>query len=90
MTIKKISRKKKANFNEAEQDLLTDSFIKSGGKTTQESNRISDENIMDLKFTLRIPSATIQKIDSQRKQRIGNLSKNSWILEAIEEKLNSK
>lgn len=90
MTIKKISRKKKEECTEANQDLLTDAFIKSGGKTSQESEKNSDTNTLDFRLTLRIPAKMIKKIDDTRKNRVGVFSRNSWILEAIEEKLNSK
>ena len=91
MNIKKITRKKKDPAVKTSQELLTDAFIKSGGKTTQESESYnSDENALDSRFTLRISSKIIQKIDGQRKKRVGVFSRNSWILEAIEEKLKSK
>lgn len=90
MTIKKISRKKKEKPNETDRDFLTDAFIKSGGKTTKESEKNPDTNMLDFRLTLRIESKMIQKIDHQRKKRVGVFSRNSWILEAIEEKLNSE
>ena len=89
MIVKKISRKKKEKPSEENQEILTDTFIKSGGKTTQESNK-SNDNTLDFRFTLRVSSKIIQKIDGQRKNRAGVFSRNSWILEAIEEKLKSK
>lgn len=84
MTIKRLEKKK----NKKEDETLTDSFINSGGKTTQES--IGSLEQLDSRFTLRIPSMMLQKIDKQRKKKVGKFSRNNWILEAIEEKLMSK
>ncbi len=38
----------------------------------------------DHRLTLRIPKSLIAKIDIARKQRIGKISRNLWILETIE------
>ena len=89
MTIKKLSIKEKKGSNEEEKDLLTESFISSGGKTTDEYEEKKKKNDLDSRFTLRIPSHLIEKIDTYRRNRVGIFSRNSWILEAIEEKLNS-
>lgn len=84
MTIKRLEKKKPKKENAS----LTDSFINSGGKTTQES--IQNLEQLDSRFTLRIPSMMLQQIDKQRKKKVGKFSRNNWILEAIEEKLMSK
>jgi predicted DNA binding CopG/RHH family protein len=84
MIIKRLEKKKTKKENES----LTDSFINSGGQTTQES--IKNLEQLDSRFTLRIPSMMLQQIDKQRKKKVGKFSRNNWILEAIEEKLMSK
>lgn len=40
------------------------------------------------RLNLRLPQETVEAIDSARARRIGNVSRNTWITEAIEEKLN--
>jgi hypothetical protein len=63
-----------------------DVIINKGGKTTADIVNLppTDEEI---RFTLRIPDKLIKKIDSDREGRVGNVSRNQWILEAIAEKL---
>lgn len=86
MTVKKLSKKKEEkqksqNFSNS----AIDQFIGGGGKTTAESSEI--EKTKETRFTLRIPSDFIEKIDLKRKQEVGNQSRNTWILQAIAEKL---
>jgi len=38
----------------------------------------------DHRLTLRIPKYLMEKIDIKRKQRVGKISRNLWILELIE------
>lgn len=38
----------------------------------------------EVRFTLRIPKKLIDKVDAGRKKRVGNVSRNQWILEVIE------
>lgn len=73
MTVKR-KEEKKASFSDI------DFIIAKGGKTVSES--IDEEK--ELKFTLRIPSSVIFQIDASCKNRIGNVSRNTWILEAIQ------
>ncbi|MCB9093243.1 MAG: hypothetical protein H6620_11855 [Halobacteriovoraceae bacterium] len=87
MTIKRLEKKKDRKTKKEDQN-LTDSFISSGGKTMQES--LKNLKASDFRFTLRIPNTIVQQIDGNRKKKIGNFSRNNWILEAIEEKLRSK
>jgi len=64
-----------------------DTIINKGGKTTAdvEHQPKTDEEI---RFTLRIPQKMIEKIDKDRSIRVGNVSRNQWILEAVAEKFN--
>lgn len=93
MTIKKKIDKKDKETKSI--DDLTDEFIKSGGNTPSEigpnvSN--SGTEILEelIRFTLRIPKEMVNEIDTHRKKRIGNVSRNNWILEAIAEKAKSE
>jgi len=43
------------------------------------------ENDDDHRLTLRIPKSLMAKIDIKRKQRIGKISRNLWILETLNE-----
>jgi hypothetical protein len=76
--------KRKASRTEKPRSQDIESIINRGGKTTVESNAISDDEI---RFTLRIPSKMTAKIDKDRKNMIGSVSRNQWILEAIDKQL---
>lgn len=43
------------------------------------------ESQEDHRLTLRIPKSLMAKIDIKRKQRIGKISRNLWILETLDE-----
>ena len=38
-------------------------------------------------FNLRVPNDLVEKVDALRKARTGKISRNTWILEAIEDKI---
>ena len=38
----------------------------------------------DHRLTLRIPKWLLEKVDEKRKERVGSISRNLWILELIE------
>jgi hypothetical protein len=38
-------------------------------------------------FNLRVPERLVEQVDALRKKRIGKISRNTWILEAIEDKV---
>jgi hypothetical protein len=38
-------------------------------------------------FNLRVPERMVEQVDALRKKRTGKISRNTWILEAIEDKL---
>lgn len=98
MTIKKKVEK---FFQAQEQDSIKEgsdekaaTFIKSGGKASNEDSQLLSSGVDLLKeltrFTLRIPKEMVDEIDKQRKNRVGSVSRNNWILEAIAEKIKSK
>ena len=61
-----------------------DAVINRGGSSagSQEENQ-EKERI----FNLRVPESLVEKVDTLRKQRTGKISRNTWILEAIEDKI---
>jgi predicted HicB family RNase H-like nuclease len=76
--------KRKAIKSVKSNEQSVDDIINRGGKTTVETEAVVDDEI---RFTLRIPRTLIQSIDKNRKERVGNVSRNQWILEAISEYL---
>jgi len=78
--------KKKASKSQPSIQYDIDDIINRGGKTTADSKPKSTEED-EIRFTLRIPEKIIKKLDADRESRIGNVSRNQWILEAIAEKL---
>lgn len=56
-------------------------FISKGGSLT---NSIIEKEDALHRLTLRIPKKLLEKIDIKRKNRIGSISRNLWILETIE------
>jgi predicted HicB family RNase H-like nuclease len=61
-----------------------DAVINRGGTSSasQEENQ-EKERI----FNMRVPESLIAKVDALRKRRTGKISRNTWILEAIEDKV---
>ena len=61
-----------------------DAVINRGGSSaaSQEENQ-EKERI----FNLRVPESLVAKVDALRKRRTGKISRNTWILEAIEDKI---
>jgi hypothetical protein len=55
-------------------------FISEGGTIPAKS--VAEEG--DHRLTLRIPKWLLDKIDDKRKERVGSISRNLWILEQIE------
>jgi hypothetical protein len=45
------------------------------------------EELEEVRFTLRAPRFLFSRIDGSRRNRPGHVSRNTWILEAITEKL---
>lgn len=60
-------------------------FISQGGALAGDL-AISKEKVSskDHRLTLRIPQWLMDKIDEKRKERIGSISRNLWILEQLE------
>ena len=58
-------------------------YILQGGSLTSESLS-SSTRTGDHRMTLRIPQWLMAKVDEKRKERIGTISRNLWILEIID------
>jgi predicted HicB family RNase H-like nuclease len=61
-----------------------DAVINRGGTSSasQEDNQ-EKERI----FNLRVPESFVEQVDALRKRRTGKISRNTWILEAIADKI---
>ncbi len=74
---------KKKETKESTPRSTIDDIINKGGATTAEAQTKELESASEIRFTLRIPAKLIRKVDEARASRIGNVSRNQWILEAI-------
>ncbi len=81
MTVNRKKEKKVASPQEIE------SVIAKGGRTVSESELESLDQEVEKKFTLRISDTALNRIDILCKKRIGNVSRNTWILEAVDKLL---
>jgi len=78
MAIKAL--KKTAQLDALATEKNVEIFISKGGAlATHEINLDEDHRL-----TLRIPQSLMAKIDIKRKQRLGKISRNLWILEVID------
>jgi len=55
-------------------------FIAKGGSAKEDKAEIDEDH----RLTLRIPKWLLEKIDQKRKQRVGTISRNLWILEQVD------
>ena len=76
MVISKKMTKEKVSIDDIE------SVINKGGSTTIETV-VKDPVKKETKFTLRVQSEMIQKLDKERGSRVGNISRHQLILELI-------
>jgi hypothetical protein len=61
-----------------------DAVINRGGSSAaSQEGHLEKERV----FNLRVPESLVEKVDALRKQRTGRISRNTWILEAIEDKV---
>jgi hypothetical protein len=93
MTIKRKATKTPVIIQSDIEDMIGN-VINRGGKTatddpidTPVKQEIKEEEI---RFTLRIEEGLIKKIDQSRKLRVGNISRNQWIIEVISSALEDK
>ena len=82
---------KKATRGYVQTDIVDEAAIKRvinrGGSVAEGSKPTPDEN--EVRFTLRVPSAFMQKIDEMRRARMGKVSLNQMIVELIGKALES-
>jgi hypothetical protein len=82
MAIKELKKTVKAMPLSLEKNV--ELFIAKGGALAENFNDEISEQDDDHRMTLRIPKSLMAKIDVKRKQRIGKISRNLWILETID------
>jgi hypothetical protein len=82
---------KKKQSKETSYQPNVDDIINRGGTTTLESQQVNEQaNELEkdeARFTLRIPQSLIDQIDRKRKERVGNVSRNQWIIESIVDRM---
>lgn len=78
MAIKELKKATKTSPFDLEKDV--ENFIAKGGALPEEISEMDDDH----RLTLRIPKSLMAKIDVKRKQRIGKISRNLWILETLD------
>ena len=79
MALKELRKPSKQNPAPVEEKI--NKFISKGGKLAANDIEMQDG---DHRLTLRIPKQLMDKIDVKRKERIGKISRNLWILEVLE------
>jgi len=62
-----------------------DAVINRGGSSSAASHEEPTEK--ERIFNLRVPESVVEKVDALRKLRTGKISRNTWILEAIADKI---
>ena len=85
MAIKELKKapKKLLILDEVEKpktESRVEKFISKGGTVTTGP----DVHEGDHRLTLRIPKWLMDRVDAKRKERVGKISRNLWILETIE------
>jgi len=60
-----------------------DAVISRGGSSASPQEESQEKERI---FNLRVPESLVAKVDALRKRRTGKISRNTWILEAIEDK----
>jgi len=66
--------------NKKSEKKITD-FIAKGGTLAKPEIAQEEDNH---RLTIRIPKWLLAKVDAKRKERVGKISRNLWILEVIE------
>ncbi len=79
MAIKELKKATKTSPFDLEKNV--ENFIAKGGALPEAAIIEQDD---DHRLTLRIPKSLMAKIDVKRRQRIGRISRNLWILETLD------
>ena len=74
MAVKTITKKPKVD------EKTVDDFISKGGSHPEDAV----QKDIDHRLTLRMPVWILEGIDKKRKERVGSISRNLWILEQLE------
>jgi len=82
MAVKELLKQAKSPQIKFEKKI--EQFISKGGSLINNASEQEDDH----RLTLRIPKKLLTKIDAKRKERIGTISRNLWILEVIEKATN--
>jgi predicted HicB family RNase H-like nuclease len=61
-----------------------DAVINRGGTSSASQEENHDKERI---FNLRVPESLVRQVDALRKRRAGKISRNTWILEAIADKV---
>jgi hypothetical protein len=61
-----------------------DAVINRGGASAPSQDVVTEKERI---FNLRVPERMVEQVDALRKKRTGKISRNTWILEAIEDKI---
>ena len=61
-----------------------DAVINRGGTSSASQEENQDKERI---FNLRVPESLVRQVDALRKRRTGKISRNTWILEAIADKV---
>ena len=86
MAIKVLQKTVKQPLSVEVKDNKVEKFILQGGSLAS-SNEVSNN---DHRLTLRIPCWLMDKIDIKRKQRVGTISRNLFILEVLDKATKDK
>ena len=78
MAIKELKKATKTMPFDLEKNV--ENFIAKGGALPEQISEMDDDH----RLTLRIPKSLMTKIDMKRRQRIGKISRNLWILETLD------
>lgn len=76
---------RKISKPEIQEDKIEELILK-GGSSGKENNLQEKADVVR-KVQLRISTSKLNEIDQLLKKRVGNVSRHTWIMEAIEEKL---
>lgn len=80
-----VSGLKKPATNVPEKDeKLAQQYISKGGSAPEAATHLENAIDDDHRLTLRIPKWLLDKIDIKRKERVGTISRNLWILEQLD------
>jgi len=83
MSLKELKRPAQSKVTPSNQTVIekkAEEFISKGGKLAGAPATSDDDH----RLTLRIPRWLLAKVDVKRKERVGTISRNLWILELIE------